>query len=123
MEDNNVKPISGPVVKCNFCNRTQAQVKKLIAGPKGVYICDNCVEIAHSIINTDKFREEEKRRQKAESLTPQQIKSALDQYIIGQDKAKKKISVAVYNHYKRIKLKKGLSDVEVGKSNILLIGP
>jgi ATP-dependent Clp protease ATP-binding subunit ClpX len=98
-------------------------VKKLIAGPKGVYICDNCVQIAHSIITTDKFREEEKRLQKAESLTPQQIKSALDQYIIGQDKAKKKISVAVYNHYKRIKLKKGLSDVEVGKSNILLIGP
>jgi ATP-dependent Clp protease ATP-binding subunit ClpX len=123
MEDNNVKPISGPVVKCNFCNRTQAQVKKLIAGPKGVYICDNCVEIAHSIINTDKLREEEARRPKAESLTPQQIKSALDQYIIGQDKAKKKISVAVYNHYKRIKLKKGLSDVEVSKSNILLIGP
>ena len=123
MEDNNVKPIPGPTVKCNFCSRTQAQVKKLIAGPKGVYICDNCVEIAHSIINTDKLREEETRRQKAESLTPQQIKSALDQYVIGQDKAKKKISVAVYNHYKRIKLKKGLSDVEVGKSNILLIGP
>jgi ATP-dependent Clp protease ATP-binding subunit ClpX len=98
-------------------------VKKLIAGPKGVYICDNCVEIAHSIINTDKLREEEMRRQKSESLTPQQIKGALDQYIIGQEKAKKKISVAVYNHYKRIKLKKGLSDVEVGKSNILLIGP
>jgi ATP-dependent Clp protease ATP-binding subunit ClpX len=98
-------------------------VKKLIAGPKGVYICDNCVEIAHSVINTDKLRQEEARRQKAESLTPQQIKGALDQYIIGQDKAKKKISVAVYNHYKRIKLKKGLSDVEVGKSNILLIGP
>jgi len=98
-------------------------VKKLIAGPKGVYICDNCVEIAHSVINTDKLRQEEARRQKAESLTPQQIKGALDQYIIGQDNAKKKISVAVYNHYKRIKLKKGLSDVEVGKSNILLIGP
>ena len=123
MEDNNVKPISGPAVKCNFCNRTQAQVKKLIAGPKGVYICDNCVQIAHSIINTDIAREEDRRRQKAESLTPHQIKTALDQYIIGQDKAKKKISVAVYNHYKRIKLKREVSDVEVGKSNILLIGP
>ncbi len=123
MEDNNVKPISGPAVKCNFCNRTQAQVKKLIAGPKGVYICDNCVEIAHSIINTDLAREEDRCRQKAESLTPHQIKTALDQYIIGQDKAKKKISVAVYNHYKRIKLKREVSDVEVGKSNILLIGP
>jgi len=123
MEDNNAKPISGPAVKCNFCNRTQAQVKKLIAGPKGVYICDNCVQIAHSIINTDITREEDRRRQKAESLTPHQIKTALDQYIIGQDKAKKKISVAVYNHYKRIKLKREVSDVEVGKSNILLIGP
>ncbi|OGD21293.1 MAG: ATP-dependent protease ATP-binding subunit ClpX [Candidatus Aminicenantes bacterium RBG_13_59_9] len=123
MEDNNVKPISGPAVKCNFCNRTQAQVKKLIAGPKGVYICDNCVQIAHSIINTDIAREEDRRRQKAESLTPHQIKTALDQHIIGQDKAKKKISVAVYNHYKRIKLKREVSDVEVGKSNILLIGP
>jgi ATP-dependent Clp protease ATP-binding subunit ClpX len=123
MEENNAKSNSGPVIRCNFCSRTQAQVKKLIAGPKGVYICDNCVEIAHSIINTDKLREEETRRQKSESLTPQQIKGALDQYIIGQEKAKKKISVAVYNHYKRIKLKKGLSDVEVGKSNILLIGP
>jgi ATP-dependent Clp protease ATP-binding subunit ClpX len=123
MEDNNVKPISGPAVKCNFCNRTQAQVKKLIAGPKGVYICDNCVQIAHSIINTDIAREEDRRRQKAESITPHQIKTALDQHIIGQDKAKKKISVAVYNHYKRIKLKREVSDVEVGKSNILLIGP
>jgi ATP-dependent Clp protease ATP-binding subunit ClpX len=99
------------------------QVKKLIAGPRSVFICDNCVEIAHSIINTDKLKEEEERRQKADFLTPQQIKSALDAYIIGQEKAKKKISVAVYNHYKRIKLKKALSDVEVAKSNILLIGP
>ena len=123
MEDNNAKSSSGQMLRCNFCSRTQAHVKKLIAGPKGVYICDNCVEIAHSVINTDKLRQEEARRQKAESLTPQQIKGALDQYIIGQDNAKKKISVAVYNHYKRIKLKKGLSDVEVGKSNILLIGP
>jgi ATP-dependent Clp protease ATP-binding subunit ClpX len=123
MEDNNAKSSSDQTLRCNFCGRTQAHVKKLIAGPKGVYICDNCVEIAHSVIHTDRLRQEEARRQKAESLTPQQIKSALDQYIIGQDKAKKKISVAVYNHYKRIKLKKGLSDVEVGKSNILLIGP
>jgi ATP-dependent Clp protease ATP-binding subunit ClpX len=69
------------------------------------------------------LREEQRRREKAETLTPQQIKNALDQYIVGQEKAKKKISVAVYNHYKRIKLRKTQSDVEVGKSNILLIGP
>jgi ATP-dependent Clp protease ATP-binding subunit ClpX len=123
MEDNNAKPTPDPAVKCNFCGRAQAQVKKLIAGPKGVFICDNCVQIAHSIINTDLAREEDKRRQKAESLTPRQIKAALDQYIIGQEKAKKKISVAVYNHYKRIKLNTETSDVEVSKSNILLIGP
>ena len=123
MDDRSTKQSTGPVYKCNFCSRTQAQVKKLIAGPKGVFICDNCVELAHSIINTEKLRAEEERRQKTESLTPEQIKNALDQYIVGQEKAKKKISVAVYNHYKRIKLRKGSSDVEVGKSNILLIGP
>ncbi|MFZ2053754.1 MAG: ATP-dependent Clp protease ATP-binding subunit ClpX [Candidatus Aminicenantales bacterium] len=123
MDDNSARQNTSQVYKCNFCSRTQTQVKKLIAGPKGVYICDNCVELAHSIINTEKLREEDRRRQKNESLTPQQIKNALDQYIVGQEKAKKKISVAVYNHYKRIKLRKDQSDVEVGKSNILLIGP
>ncbi|HUU36649.1 MAG TPA: ATP-dependent Clp protease ATP-binding subunit ClpX [Candidatus Desulfaltia sp.] len=123
MDDNSARQNMSPVYKCNFCSRTQTQVKKLIAGPKGVYICDNCVELAHSIINTEKLREEDGRRQKTESLTPQQIKNALDQYIVGQEKAKKKISVAVYNHYKRIKLRKAQSDVEIGKSNILLIGP
>jgi ATP-dependent Clp protease ATP-binding subunit ClpX len=122
MEDNTKQRVNMPV-KCNFCNRTQTQVKKLIAGPKGVFICDNCVQLAHSIINTDKLREDEELQKKADFLTPQQIKAALDQYIVGQDKAKKKISVAVYNHYKRIKLRKGPSDVEVAKSNILLIGP
>ncbi len=123
MDDNSARQSPNQVYKCNFCSRTQTQVKKLIAGPKGVYICDNCVELAHSIIHTEKLREEDAGRQKAESLTPQQIKNALDLYIIGQEKAKKKISVAVYNHYKRIKLRKVQSDVEVGKSNILLIGP
>ena len=113
----------GPVIKCNFCHRSQAQVKKLIAGPKGVFICDGCVQIAHSIINTDKAKEQDERQRKADNLTPRQIKGALDEYIIGQDKAKKKISVAVYNHYKRTRLKKDAADVEVAKSNILLIGP
>jgi ATP-dependent Clp protease ATP-binding subunit ClpX len=112
-----------PVIKCNFCHRAQSQVKKLIAGPKGVFICDSCVQIAHSIINTDRMKDEEQRLKKADFLTPRQIKSALDEYIIGQDAAKKKISVAVYNHYKRIKLRRGASDIEVAKSNILLIGP
>ena len=123
MDDNSARENPKPAYKCNFCSRTQSQVKKLIAGPKGVFICDNCVELAHSIINTEKLREEDKRRLTAETLTPQQIKNALDQYIVGQEKAKKKISVAVYNHYKRIKLRRTQSEVEVGKSNILLIGP
>ncbi|MGB7294929.1 MAG: ATP-dependent Clp protease ATP-binding subunit ClpX [Candidatus Aminicenantales bacterium] len=123
MDDRSAEQNTGQVYRCNFCSRTQTQVKKLIAGPKGVFICGNCVELAHSIIITEKLREQEERRQKTESLTPRQIKDALDQYIVGQEKAKKKISVAVYNHYKRIKLRRGQSDVEVGKSNILLIGP
>jgi ATP-dependent Clp protease ATP-binding subunit ClpX len=120
-EENRTKPT--PVIKCNFCHRSQSQVKKLIAGPRGVFICDSCVQIAHSIINTDRAKEEDERQKKADFLTPRQIKSALDEYIVGQDAAKKKISVAVYNHYKRIKLRRGASDVEVAKSNILLIGP
>jgi ATP-dependent Clp protease ATP-binding subunit ClpX len=123
MDDNYQQKIS-TIVRCSFCNRSQSQVKKLIAGPAGVYICDNCVEVAHSIILADKIgKEEEKKGQKGGFPTPSQIKQALDEYVIGQEKAKKKISVAVYNHYKRISLKKEPADVELTKSNILLIGP
>jgi ATP-dependent Clp protease ATP-binding subunit ClpX len=111
-----------PLIKCNFCGRNQSQVRKLIAGPGGVFICDNCVEVAHSIILSDRKKEEDK-KQKFHFPTPAEIKQALDEYIIGQEKAKKKISVAVYNHYKRINLAKDDSDVEINKSNILLIGP
>jgi ATP-dependent Clp protease ATP-binding subunit ClpX len=119
--DNSTQQKISPLVRCNFCNRSQAQVKKLIAGPGGVFICDNCIEVAHSIILADKAKEEEKKAS-GDFPTPSQIKGALDEYIIGQDKAKKKISVAVYNHYKRISLPHS-SDVEIAKSNILLIGP
>ncbi|MFQ6082374.1 MAG: ATP-dependent Clp protease ATP-binding subunit ClpX [Candidatus Aminicenantia bacterium] len=112
----------GTNIKCSFCSRGQSQVKKLIAGPSGVYICDNCVEVAHSILTADKIKEEEKYL-RSSFLTPYQIKSALDEYVIGQEKAKKKLSVAVYNHYKRIRLHKTIKDVEITKSNILLIGP
>lgn len=111
-------------VKCNFCSRNQSQVKKLIAGPGGVFICDNCVDLAHSIILADKEdKEQDKKKQKADFPTPAQIKIALDQYIVGQKQAKKKISVAVYNHYKRINFKRDITDVELTKSNILLMGP
>jgi len=110
-------------IKCSFCSRTQSQVKKLIAGPGSVYICDNCVEIAHSIILSDKAKEEEEeRKHTVDFQTPFQIKTTLDEYIIGQGKAKKKISVAVYNHYKRIHMHRGIMDVELTKSNILLVG-
>ena len=108
-------------VRCNFCGRGQAQVKKMVAGPGGVYICDACVQVAHSILVTDRVGEEGAER--GGRLTPLEIKRALDEYIVGQDTAKKKISVAVYNHYKRIALPKSGSDVEIAKSNILLIGP
>lgn len=111
-----------PGTRCNFCNRESSMVNKMIAGPGEVYICDNCVKIAHSIIFNEKEKEI-KRRQKEGIPTPSQIKKSLDQYIIGQEYAKKKISVAVYNHYKRINFKRDIKDVELTKSNILLIGP
>ncbi len=113
---------AGKVAKCNFCNRTQPYVNKLIAGPGGIYICDSCVELAHSIM----FKEPDKEEAKAEGPKfpiPSEIKKTLDDYVIGQESAKKKISVAVYNHYKRIHLGLNPDEVELTKSNILLIGP
>lgn len=110
------------LVKCNFCNRNQTQVKKLIAGPGGIFICDNCIEIAHSMVLSDKVKEDETKTVGG-FPTPSEIKDALDAYIVGQEIAKKKISVAVYNHYKRITMPRVSADVEIAKSNILLIGP
>jgi ATP-dependent Clp protease ATP-binding subunit ClpX len=108
--------------RCNFCHRNQSQIRKLIAGPGEVYICDGCIDVAHSILYSDDEKKE-RETQKTEFLTPVEIKRALDEYVIGQDEAKKKISVAVYNHYKRIQNKGELDGVELSKSNILLIGP
>jgi ATP-dependent Clp protease ATP-binding subunit ClpX len=123
MDDSRRQPPENGL-KCSFCGRNQAQAKKLIAGPGGIFICDGCVDVAHSIIESDKIKEPEASTGPAEFPTPLQIKASLDEYIIGQDKAKKKIAVAVYNHYKRISLPRGAaSDVEIAKSNILLIGP
>jgi ATP-dependent Clp protease ATP-binding subunit ClpX len=115
---------TGAPVKCNFCGRAQGQVQKLIAGPGGIFICDACIGTAHDMLQASAAKEEE-RPAAAPSPTPPEIKRALDEYIIGQDKAKKKIAVAVYNHYKRIRLPKTgqAGDVEISKSNILLIGP
>ena len=108
------------VLRCSFCNKTQDQVRKLIAGPN-VYICDECVEVCTEIIE-DEFDGIEEASNEINLLKPIEIKNFLDQYVIGQDDAKKVLSVAVYNHYKRIMADKDL-DVELQKSNILMLGP
>jgi ATP-dependent Clp protease ATP-binding subunit ClpX len=121
MDDNKQQDLDNQT-KCNFCHRNQSQIRKLIAGPGGVYICDGCIELAHSILYRDTEKEAND-AQKSALFTPTEIKKALDEYIIGQDEAKKKISVAVYNHYKRVQYKGELDGIELSKSNILLIGP
>lgn len=108
-------------LRCSFCNKTQEQVRKLIAGPNGAYICDECVDICAEIIE-EEYEEEPRSAEEINLLKPEQIKTFLDDYVIGQDAAKKVLSVAVYNHYKRITSEKDL-DVELQKSNILMLGP
>ena len=111
------------VLRCSFCNKDQNDVRKLIAGPT-VFICDECVEVCNDIIADDnRF---ESRGQRSQLPVPQEIKKFLDEYVIGQERTKKKLAVAVYNHYKRIEIQKqskGRNEVELTKSNILLIGP
>jgi ATP-dependent Clp protease ATP-binding subunit ClpX len=111
------------VLRCSFCNKDQNDVRKLIAGPT-VFICDECVEVCNDIIADDnRF---ETRLNRSALPTPPDIKKFLDEYVIGQDQSKKKLAVAVYNHYKRIEIQKqskGRQDVELTKANILLIGP
>jgi ATP-dependent Clp protease ATP-binding subunit ClpX len=110
------------VLRCSFCNKDQNDVRKLIAGPT-VFICDECVDVCNDIIADD--RRVEGRTYKSTLPVPHEIKKFLDEYVIGQDTAKKKLAVAVYNHYKRIEISKqrGKNEVELTKSNILLIGP
>jgi ATP-dependent Clp protease ATP-binding subunit ClpX len=112
----------GEVLRCSFCNKDQNDVRKLIAGPT-VFICDECVDVCNDIIADD--RRSEGRQSRSGLPTPQEIKKFLDEYVIGQEQAKKKLAVAVYNHYKRIEIGKqrGRNEVELTKSNILLIGP
>lgn len=120
-------------LKCSFCGKTQDQVKKLIAGPE-VYICDECVELCNEILDEEFFegKDKDSKAEKTDKATekpipkPAEIKANLDEHIVGQDDAKKVLSVAVYNHYKRLKHNKSESktnDVEIQKSNILLVGP
>jgi len=107
-------------LKCSFCGKHQDQVKKLVAGP-GVYICDECIELCNEIIEEELADDLELSLE--ELPKPQEIKAYLDQYVIGQEQAKKVLSVAVYNHYKRINLGGKIDDVELSKSNILMLGP
>ena len=110
-------------VRCSFCGKTQENVKKIIAGP-GVYICDECIKVCGNILEDEFYEDEGLEYDLNEKIpTPAEIKKILDEYVIGQENAKKTLSVAVYNHYKRINSMKQISDVEIQKSNILLLGP
>jgi ATP-dependent Clp protease ATP-binding subunit ClpX len=106
---------------CSFCGKSQREVKKLIAGPT-VYICDECIELCNEII-AEEYEREEARHRRSKLPKPAEIYEFLNQYVIGQERAKKILSVAVHNHYKRINSRVGLDDIELAKSNILLIGP
>ena len=110
----------GSKLQCSFCGKSQDDVRKLIAGPT-VYICDECIELCNDIIAEE--WEEEKSKGLSQLPKPAEIKAILDQYVVGQDRAKKTLSVAVHNHYKRINARQSFDDVELPKSNILLIGP
>ena len=112
---------NGKLLYCSFCGKSQHEVRKLIAGPS-VFVCDECVDLCNDIIREEvQGKETDSNRRKLP--IPEEIKNTLDQYVIGQDSAKKVLSVAVYNHYKRLNYEKTADDVELGKSNILMVGP
>lgn len=110
-------------VRCSFCNKTQEQVRKLIAGPAGVYICDECIDICGEIMEEEYEDASSEEEMEINLLKPVEIKEFLDDYVIGQEVAKKVLAVSVYNHYKRVLAPRGLNEVELQKSNILMIGP
>jgi ATP-dependent Clp protease ATP-binding subunit ClpX len=109
--------------RCSFCGKSQEQVHRLIAGPGGVYICDECIDLCQEIIAEEQSAPATQRLPITKIPTPKRIMEQLNQYVIGQDRAKKVLSVAVYNHYKRVAAGMQIDDVELGKSNILLVGP
>src|ERR1700685_1840623 len=121
-EDTRGKGEDGKLLYCSFCGKSQHEVRKLIAGPS-VYVCDECVELCNDIIREE--MQEQSQTSRSKLPRPQEIKAVLDQYVIGQERAKKILSVAFYNHYKRLDARgaRAKEDVEIAKSNILLIGP
>ncbi len=112
-------------IRCSFCNKAQSQVRKLIAGPAGVYICDECIDICADILEEELEDEEieETVHPEINLLKPIEIKSFLDEYVVGQEDAKKVLAVSVYNHYKRVTAPRDLDDIELQKSNIIMVGP
>ena len=110
-------------VRCSFCGKPQDQVRKLIAGPNGIYICDECVDICTDIIEEEYEEEPAQETMEINLLKPVEIKEFLDEYVIGQEEAKKVLAVSVYNHYKRVLAEQGPDDVELQKSNIIIVGP
>jgi ATP-dependent Clp protease ATP-binding subunit ClpX len=109
--------------RCSFCGKSQDQVQRLIAGPGGVYICDECIDLCREIIEEEQATVAKPRLQMGKVPAPKKIYEQLSQYVIGQERAKKALAVAVYNHYKRIGVGMQIDEVELGKSNILMIGP
>jgi ATP-dependent Clp protease ATP-binding subunit ClpX len=112
---------NGKLLYCSFCGKSQHEVRKLIAGPS-VFVCDECVDLCNDIIR-EEIQEKESETATRKLPIPEEIKNTLDDYVIGQESAKKVLAVAVYNHYKRLNYDKGKGDVELGKSNILMVGP
>ena len=112
---------NGKLLYCSFCGKSQHEVRKLIAGPS-VFVCDECVDLCNDIIR-EEIQGKESESTKRKLPIPEEIKKTLDQYVIGQESAKKVLSVAVYNHYKRLNYESSSDDVELGKSNILMVGP
>lgn len=121
MSDKNT--VNGKTLHCSFCNKTQSEVTKLISGPGAVYICNECISLCNEMIIEENQEQVTAELLGSELPTPQEIKAFLDEYVIGQDQSKRNLAVAVYNHYKRIQHTVGDDEVELAKSNILLIGP